>query len=453
VHSAYQAVSGGLQDGFVAKFDSALQTLAFSTYLGGSGGTAGSPESVNGIFVDLAGNIIAAGTTSSSNFPVTAGAFQTIFGGQTDGFISRFSPQGLLMQSTYLGGALTDSITSVALDVHGYVYVSGSTYSLDFPVTTNALQAASAGLLDGFADKLNITLSKLIFGTYFGGTQNDGVNAMAVDGETSLLLVGQTSSPNLPVAGNLGSSLNETTAAFITKIAAPFTLGTYNSASYSIDQWHVNSSPASGSFGSAGGIAVAGDWDGTGRKRIGVFQNGTWQLDINGDGVFDAGDQTVTFGQAGDYPLVGDWAGSGRIALGLYRQGTFILDLSGHLTGVATGQADAQFPFGLAADIPVAGDWNGTGSAKVGVFRNGQWLIDYNGDHLFNRHDKSLQYGQAGDYPVVGDWDSSGAVNKLGVYRSGLWILDYDGDNLLTIPVLNELVVAFGTASSQGLIF
>jgi hypothetical protein len=454
VQSAYQADSGGNQDGFVAKFASNLQTLAFSTYLGGSGGTTGLPEEVTGVFVDLAGNIVAAGTTSSANFPVTAGAFQTIFGGQTDGFISRFSPQGALMQSTFLGGSLTDAINAVALDLHGYVYVSGSTYSLDFPTSSNALQPLNAGLVDGFIDKLNTTLSGLLFGTYFGGSQNDGVNAMAVDGETSILLAGQTSSPNLPVVGDLGDVLDEQTAAFVTKLAAPFTLGTFTSAAvFSKDQWHVTSSLATGSFGYPGDIAIAGDWDGTGTKRIGVFHDGSWLLDINGDGVFDAGDQTVSFGQAGDYPIVGDWAATGRIALGLYRQGVFILDLSGHLTGVPTGIPDAEFPFGLATDIPVAADWDKSGTTKIGVFRNGEWLIDYNGDHVFNRHDKTFLYGQAGDLPVVGDWDSSGTPNKIGVYRNGIWILDYDGDNAITILVLNELLIAFGPAGAQPLIF
>jgi len=457
VQLAYQPASGGNQDGFVAKFASNLQSLTFSTYLGGSGGTAGLPEEVNGVFIDLSGNIVAAGTTSSSNFPVTAGAYQTIFGGETDGFISRFSPLGALLQSTYFGGALTDSLNAVALDVHGYVYVSGSTYSLDFPTASNALQPLNAGLLDAFVGKLNITLSHLIYGTYFGGSQTDGVNAMAVDSETSILLAGQTTSPNLPVAGSLGGTLNELAAAFITKLGAPFTVGTFSSAgaagAYAIDQWHVTSFAATGSFGSTGDRAIAADWDGTGKKRIGVFHNGSWLLDINGDGVFDAGDKTVAFGQAGDIPIVGDWAGTGHIALGLYRAGTFILDLSGHLSGVATGVPDAQFPFGLSSDFPVTADWDASGTAKVGVFRNGEWLIDYNGDHVFNRHDKTLVYGQAGDYPVVGDWDSSGTPNKIGVYRNGLWILDYDGDNALTIPVLNELVIAFGAAGAQPLIF
>ena len=57
------------------------------------------------------------------------------------------------------------------------------------------------------------------------------------------------------------------------------------------------------------------------------------------------------------------------------------------------------------------------------------------------------------DRPVVGDWDSSGTPNKIGVYRNGLWILDYDGDNAMTVLILNELVVALGSAGAQPLVF
>jgi hypothetical protein len=77
---------------------------------------------------------------------------------------------------------------------------------------------------------------------------------------------------------------------------------------------------------------------GSGTKGIGIFRNGTWILDTNGNGVPDGSDKTVAFGQAGDVPVVGDWRGTGRIALGLFRQGTFILDLSGHLSGIPTGR-------------------------------------------------------------------------------------------------------------------
>jgi hypothetical protein len=312
--------------------------------------------------------------------------------------------------------------------------------------------------MDAFVVKLNTTLSAMPFGTYLGGSGNDGTNAIAVDFETSIVVAGQTGSPDFPVAGALPNSSSEILSSFMTKIAPSFMTGVaYGSLGQQIittDIWHIASPSQTTVFGNATDLPIVGDWDGSGRKRIGVFRNGTWILDINGDGIIDTGDKTVlSFGQAGDIPVVGDWLGTGHISLGLFRQGTFILDLSGHLSGVPTGQSDATFPFGQAGDLPIVADWNGSGTTKVGIFRNGLWLVDYNGDRAFNGLDRSYVYGQAGDLPVVGDWDSSGNPSKIGIYRSGLWVLDYDGDNVWTIPYVNEMVLGFGSAGYTPLVF
>lgn len=238
---------------------------------------------------------------------------------------------------------------------------------------------------------------------------------------------------------------------FILKIAPNFNLNLAAPPSFFFDVWHntgyngPNLTLNTSTFGLAGDLPVYADWDGTGVNRIGVFRNGTWFLDINGNGVLDAGDRTVVFGQAGDIPLTGDWNGTGRVKLGLFRQGTFILDISGHLSGIPTGIADQTFSFGQPSDIPVVGDWNKSGTAKVGVFRRGQWLVDYNGDQAFNSLDQTYSYGQAGDIPVVGDWDSSGTRSKIGVYRNGIWILDYDGNNAISGAGQWELYCSFGS--------
>lgn len=454
--SAYQSNSGGGQDGFVAKLSSNGQRLVFGTYLGGSGGSVGAPEEVNSVGIDSLNNVVAAGTTSSANFPVTPGAFQTVFGGETDGFVTRFTDFGILIESTFLGGSLSDGINAVALDFHGVPYVTGFTDSQDFPVE-DPLQSANAGGMDAFVVKLNTSLSAIPFGTYLGGSGSDGGNAIAVDFETSVIVAGQTSSGNFPIAGNLANSSSEMLSSFITKIAPSFMTGVaYGSQGQQIittDIWHVASPTQSTVFGNATDLPIVGDWDGSGKKRIGIFRNGTWILDINDNGIIDAGDKTVVFGQAGDVPVVGDWSGTGRIALGLFRQGSFILDLSGHLTGVPTGQSDATFPFGAAGDIPVAADWNGSGTTKVGVFLNGLWLVDYTGNRVVSGLNRTYTYGQAGDLPVVGDWDSSGHPSKIGIYRSGLWVLDYDGDNAWTTPYLNEMVLGFGFPGDMPLVF
>ena len=403
---------------------------------------------------DSGGNPIAAGVTSSPNFPVTPGAFQTTLRGETDGFIARFSFSGPLLEATYLGGVVNDSISAMTMDPYGDVYVTGATSSPDFPVQW-PIQAVNAGGIDAFVAKMNPMLSTLIFSTYLGGSGSDQANAIAVDAETSIIVAGETSSANYPATGSLQNFMASPITSFITKIRPNFTLGiAYLNASqmeFTADPWHVMTDTASTFYGLSTDIPVVGDWTGTGVKRIGVFRNGTWILDINGDGILDAGDKTVLFGQAGDIPVVGDWRGTGRIALGLYRHGTFILDFSGHLSGVATGLSDTTYSnFGLATDIPVAADWSGSGTAKVGVFRNGVWLVDYNGSGAVSQ---TYTYGQAGDIPVVGDWDSSENPPKIGVYRSGLWILNYSGNHVYGTPGVTELSLGFGFAGDTPLIF
>jgi len=258
--------------------------------------------------------------------------------------------------------------------------------------------------------------------------------------------------------GTIGTWTGAPISSFITKLVPHATPVVVQQPTDLNDVWHDTGyngptvNMRSSAFGLAGDIPICGDWTGTGVKRIGVFRNGTWLLDINGDGVYDAGDKTVAFGQAGDIPVVGDWNGTGAIKLGLYRQGLFILDLSGHLSGVPTGLADATFSYGLSTDIPVVADWNLSGTSKVGVFRNGQWLIDYYGTQFYGGT-MTYTYGQAGDVPVVGDWDGSGFQNKIGVYRSGLWILDYFGVNYVVSGGQNELIFAFGGAGYVPLIF
>lgn len=355
------------------------------------------------------------------------------------------------MVSTFLGGSLNDGINAVAGDFLGRLYVTGFTLSTDFPVqrpTQSASAGGSAGSMDAFVATINSGFTQMNYGTYLGGSGSDTGNAIAVDAMTSIVVGGQTGSPDFPVAGSLGNSMTEVLSSFVTKLVPDWTLSVATAPAVTVDTWHVagynGSIPASSvfSYGQAGDIPVAGDWTGTGVKRIGVFRNGLWILDTNGDGVLNAGDKLVSFGQAGDIPILGDWTGTGTIKLGLYRAGSFILDLSGHLAGVATGLSDATFAFGLSTDIPVTGDWNAAGTTKVGVFRNGSWLIDYTGTHVAS---KTYTYGQAGDIPVTGYWDSSGLI-RIGVYRSGTWILNYSGTNSLGAIGQTELSVTFGTA-------
>jgi hypothetical protein len=447
---AAQAHSGGGQDGFVAKLSATGVTLAFSTYYGGSGGAPGLPEQVNAIVV-IQGSVVVAGTTSSTNFPVTKVCNQAAFGGgSTDGFVGRFdATTGALTRSTYFGGSGDDGINALAVDFYGFDLIGGYTTSQDLPVQ-NAIQSSPGGGMDGFVAKLSAyTLS---WGTYLGGNGNDAVNALAIDSMTSVVAGGQTSSSNIPVRGAMAAWPGGASSSFLVKIAPAFTPAIASAPTFLFDPWHdtgyngASLNLTTSSFGLSGDIPIAGDWDGSGTKRIGVFRNGLWLLDMNGNGIFDNADKSITFGQAGDLPVLGDWNGTGRIKLGLFRQGTFILDLSGHLSGAVTGFSDATFSFGLPGDLPVANDWNQSGTTKVGVFRAGQWLVDYNGDQVFNGSDKTYTFGQAGDIPVIGDWQGDG-IPKIGVYRSGIWLLDYGGVNKVLQQGVLNLVFAFGATA------
>jgi hypothetical protein len=450
--SAAQPSSGGGQDGFVTEFNESATGLVFSTYLGGSSGSPGLPEQVNGLVVGPSRNPVVAGITSSPDFPSTGNAYQQTYGGgQTDGFLTKLNANtGAIMVSTFYGGSSNDGINALSEDQIGRLYFTGFTLSTDLPLR-GASQAAPAGgvfgSMEAFAGTMNAGMNQLTFGTYLGGAGSDAGKAIAVDSMTSFIVGGQTSSPDFPArGGSLESVPTQVLSSFLMKFAPDWTLSVTDGANVTIDSSHVDAYGGlvtTLTYGQPGDIQVAGDWTGSGVKQAGVFRNGTWILDTNGNGVLDAGDQIVAFGQAGDIPVVGDWTGSGTAKLGLFRAGAFILDLSGHLSGVATGVPDATFSFGQPTDLPVVGDWNGSGISKVGVFRNGAWLVDYNGDHLFNGLDKTYRYGQAGDIPVTGNWDSNG-ITRLGVYRNGYWILNYIGTNILGLPGVTELYIPFG---------
>jgi hypothetical protein len=121
-------------------------------------------------------------------------------------------------------------------------------------------------------------------------------------------------------------------------------------------------------FGTKGDVAVTGDWNGDGVRNIAIFRNGTWFLDMDGNGRWSAGDVVFEFGREGDLPVVGDWTGDGVTKVGVYRNGTFHLDTN---NDHALDARDRVFQLGSAGDKPVVGDWNGEGVDKLGVYHDG----------------------------------------------------------------------------------
>jgi uncharacterized protein (TIGR03437 family) len=181
-------------------------TLAYSTYLGGSGN-----EMARGVAVDLSGNVYMCGETTSTNLPVLS-AFQPTHAPQGtdtlgDGFVAKFNPSGALVYLTYLGGSGDDVALAIAVDATGNAYIGGYTTSRDFPVAgATPLQphyGGSAGQNwyhtgDGFVTKLNPSGNALIYSTYLGGTQDDMVMAITVDSAGDAYVAGATASPGFP---------------------------------------------------------------------------------------------------------------------------------------------------------------------------------------------------------------------------------------------------------------
>jgi len=184
------ATSGAI---FVSKFNAAGSALIYSTYLSGSAASA--------IAIDSAGNAYITGQTSSG-FPTTTGALQTIFGGLLDAFVAKLAPDGSLVYSTYLGGSTREAAYGIAVDASGNAYVAGITQSSNFP-TVNALQSALANgagtVFDGFVAKLNAAGSQLLYSTYLGGSGDDRALAIAVDAAGNAYVAGSTSSHDFPL--------------------------------------------------------------------------------------------------------------------------------------------------------------------------------------------------------------------------------------------------------------
>ncbi|MFN0118907.1 MAG: SBBP repeat-containing protein, partial [Blastocatellia bacterium] len=195
---AFQTMPGRVgSDAFVAKFNPAGSALVYATYLGG-----GAPDEATGIVVDNAGVVIVTGQTNSTNFPTTAGAYQTRYGGTTDAFVTKLNAAGAaLVWSTYLGDTGEESMsgsTGLALDSAGNVLVAGATRGV-FPTTAGALQRQTGGEVDAFVTKLNAAGTALIWSTYLGGVFTDAATALAVDGAGNVVVAGGTDSWNFPV--------------------------------------------------------------------------------------------------------------------------------------------------------------------------------------------------------------------------------------------------------------
>lgn len=189
--NALQPRSGGSRDAFVAKLSADGSRLLFSTYLGGV-----NEDEVYHLAIDAIGQIYLAGDTASPDFPTVRPA-QPQLGGDEDGWVAKLSADGSrLLYSTFLGGGEEDVAFGIAVDASGNAWVTGHTFSDDFP-TVNPLQSDLNGVRDAFVAHLDPT-GALLFSTYLGGRGDDRGVRIALDRDGNVWVAGTTSSDDFP---------------------------------------------------------------------------------------------------------------------------------------------------------------------------------------------------------------------------------------------------------------
>ena len=194
-------------DFFISKFSPDLSTLYYSTFIGGTGPEAGSP---NGAGVQLAinsdDNIVIVGYTQSNDYPVTSGAYDETYNGGKDGIISILTPDlSELLSSTYIGGSVDEYLENFVIDNDGNIYFSGFSSSNDYPTTAGAYQESlydNTG--NGVISKISSDLSTLLYSTYLGPTEGySNVAPINILTNGNIIVGGFTYSSSFPVTSGV----------------------------------------------------------------------------------------------------------------------------------------------------------------------------------------------------------------------------------------------------------
>ncbi|MGE0481758.1 MAG: SBBP repeat-containing protein [Phycisphaerae bacterium] len=172
--------------------------VEFSTYLGGS-----TPDPLTtqdqafAVAMDNLGNAYVAGRTGQSNFPTVSGSLGTTSNGSGDAFVAKFDPIGNLLYSTYIGGSDADRANDIAVDSVGNAYITGQTFSTNFP-TLGAFQPTRRAGFDAFVMKLSPSGDAVVYSTYLGGSSDDQGLGIAVDAAGHAYVTGSAGGGGFP---------------------------------------------------------------------------------------------------------------------------------------------------------------------------------------------------------------------------------------------------------------
>lgn len=202
----YDNTVSGNSDFFVTHFNATGTALIGSTYIGGSDfETTGNGD----VTVDASGNIVCVSSTNSTDFPVTAGVYQSANNGGGDGCIFKFNPTcSSLLMSTFLGGTASDGIHAVQLASNGNIVVCGFTGGSGFPTTPGTANPAyQGGMTDGFVSIFNPSAASLLQSSFLGSSDNDDAVKLQLDDSNKVYVSGNTQG-NYPVTPGAYTNAN-----------------------------------------------------------------------------------------------------------------------------------------------------------------------------------------------------------------------------------------------------
>ena len=213
---SYDEEFNGVSDVFVTKLNAEGTVLIYSTFIGGSGKDTGYD-----LVLDNEDRAIITGGTTSSDFPMVEGAYQEGLSGDADAFLAILSPAGSQLEASgFLGGSDEDRGTGVMLDPEGNILITGTTWSRDFPTTPDCFdEQHDEEYSEGFVCRFTPDAAELQYSSFLGGSKEELLGDLWVDGEHNVYLTGSTGSPNFPVSpGAYDDSYNGSVDAYVLRL-------------------------------------------------------------------------------------------------------------------------------------------------------------------------------------------------------------------------------------------